>query len=505
MVKAKYILTLKAGEPPIEDGAIIVSNGTIERVGKSEEISKLGPFDYELGDPNSDIAIPGLINAHHHGSLHYRDGLEDLPLELWLPRRVQLYKLSMSQEESYWLALWSAMEHLKSGVTAMVDFYTEDPGPEGENWIAALTAYKDLGMRVAFCIALADQNHFVYADDEEFLKGLPAEIAERLRKGLRPFSWEEFFPRWKAIYDRFHGQDDRIEIYLAPIGVQWCSDALLKRVKQTAQEFRTGIQIHLSETKYQRYYGERRFGKSLAKHLGGLAFLGPEVSLAHGVWLDLSDIGFVARSGATVVHNPSSNWRLRSGIAPILEMISKGVNLAFGVDGMGFNDDGDILADLHLAWLMHRWPGIDAPRLSARTLLEMATSGGARVLMMEDKLGSIEPGKRADIVLIDGERLFQSPYQSPDLGLEDILLHRAVGKDVETVIIDGKIALRDGQLPGINLGKGEAILSEMFRKRCDKADKERDFIRRVEEHIRDFYRRWDEEMGIGAKPTYNLL
>lgn len=507
LVKAKKVLTLIEEHPGIDNGALIAEDGIIREVGEHTQLAKKGPFDEEVGSLEKDIMMPGLVNAHHHIGRYFRDGLTDGPLEVWLLKVRELFRLTLTPEESYYSALWSGYELIRSGITAAIEFHSDDPGPDSANWQAAIRAYSDLGLKVAFCPAAADQNRYIYLDDDEFMKLVPKKVAQEMLNRGRAFSWEDYFQRWKGIYERFHSSKGHIKVFLGPIGVQWCSDELLNKIKAAAREFATGIQLHLLETRYQRKYGLKRWGKSLVGHLKELNFLGPEVSCAHCVWLDQEDFKIMAQSGATAVHNPSSNLRLGSGISPVALMAEAGVRLAFGLDGMGLNDDSDIFADMRLAMYLQHRPGHDSVGLSPRQLLKMVGQGGAGAMMMSDRFGTLEPGKDADLVLLNGERILGHPYQNADTGLEEVLLQRALSQDVKTVLIAGKVVMKNGEVAGMNVDEAKARLEEVCQRRREKVKKELPDFAELERAVREFYRRWDEEDPSLTKSQYkyNLL
>lgn len=502
LISARWVITARDDFPFLENGAVIVENGLISRVGALEELVKQGPFDAELGSPG-EILLPGLVNAHHHVGRYFRDGLPDLPLEIWLLRLKEQLRFPLSPEETYYSNLWSCLELIRSGITGAVVFHSEEPGSGNSNWEAALKAYQDAGMRVAFCLALADQNRYVYEDDRAFLACLPPEMADQLQARIRPFQWEEYFASWKALFQKYHGWQDRIWIFLAPSGVQWCSDELLKKAKAVAKEYDTGMQMHLAETRYQQEYALRRWGKSLVAHLEDLAFLGPELSCAHCVWLEPGDFQLMAARGATVVHNPGSNLRLGSGISPVAAMMEAGVAMAFGLDGTGFSDNGDIFSDLRLAMLLQRLPGIEPIRLSARELLRMAACGGARALLMEDKIGRLEPGKYADLVLLEGERIWASPYLNPGHDPYDVVLQRALSQDVKTVMVGGRLVMQDRVVLGIDTERLKARLQELSLKRNQVITQQEPWTAALEKKVVQFFRAWDEK-GPPRKYIYNL-
>jgi cytosine/adenosine deaminase-related metal-dependent hydrolase len=494
-------------QPVIENGALIFEQGIVKEIGRQQELAGKGRFDLEIGGGSYDIALPGLINAHHHVGRYFRDGLSDLPLELWLFRLRQQLHLPLTYEESYDNTLWSCLELIRGGVTAVIAFHSEPPGQNNCNWEAALQAYRDSGLRVAFCTAAANQNRFVYADDQDFLTSLPKRLAGWLEANQEPFCWESYLRAWRSTYKKYDSRDGKVRVFLAPSGTQWCSDELLSKIKSAAREFSTGIQLHLLETRYQREYGLRKWGKSLVAHLAELGLLGPEVSCAHSVWLEEADFKIMAESGATAVHNPSSNLRLGSGISPVAAMAEAGVNLALGLDGLGLNDNGDMLTDMRLAMFLQRTPGLAGKRLSPKRALELATKGGARAILQGERLGRLAPGYSADIVLLDGRSIWSSPFVNPDNDFFEVLLVRGRADDIKAVIIGGEPVMNDKELPGIDVSGLSARLAKLCQKRQARMAEKRALVDELEGKLIEYFLHWDKQNQKMGRPwyRYNLL
>jgi cytosine/adenosine deaminase-related metal-dependent hydrolase len=251
---------------------------------------------------------------------------------------------------------------------------------------------------------------------------------------------EDYLTLCAELFDR--QQSARTRIFISPHNVHTCSDTLLREIKEFGARRSTGIHIHLQETVYQKMYATRRWGKTPLAHLYDLGFLGPEVSCAHGVWLTESDLDILVETGTCICHNPSSNLRLKSGIAPLNRMLEKGVTVALGIDEAGINDDNDILQEMRLAQKIHRVPGVASASPTSHQILRLATESGAKVTFFGDETGALKAGKRADMVLVGLERMFE-PYLHPDTNIVDALVYRARGTDVDTVIVDGEVILQN--------------------------------------------------------------
>ena len=297
----------------------------------------------------------------------------------------------------------------------------------------------------------------------ELMPGLPAalrsQVSERL-KGRRLLSADEFFAIYRTWHERRNGgsKEDggRIRVLLGPVSVHWCSDGLLARIQEVAEASDSAVQAHVLETVTQRDQTLAKHGKTAIARLDEIGFLSPRLSCAHCVWVTEEDVERLAERGASVVHNPSSNLRLGSGIAPVRAMQQRGVNVALGMDGHTLNDDGDMLQEMRLAASLHRFPG-EGAALTTEQVLAMATRNGARALGMERTAGTLEAGKKADVILVRLDGL-TSPFVDPGHDAASLLLHRAKARDVDTVIVDGRVVMRDGKV--LTLDK-EGIADEL--------------------------------------------
>lgn len=432
-------------DPVLTDAAIAVVDGRISELGAWADLRRRHPDAVTLG--GDDVAImPGLINAHHHsgGTTYLQHGIEDRLLESWL-----LTLSTMRPGDIYLDTLLSAARLLRSGVTAVVDVHSGHGSAKdyAARISQALKAYDDSGIRVAFAPGVATRSFLVTGDgqDEKFLGSLPPE-ARRHALAHLPAAGELGEDDYFAILDQSwqaHRQHPRIDIWFAPPGPQWVSDSCLQRIAETAARYDTGIQTHVSESVYEKLHGPLFYGKSAVEHLRDLGVLGPRFSIAHGVWLNDQEMRIMAETGAAVSHNPSSNLRLRAGIAPLNAYLAAGVTMALGMDGTTLNDDEDFFTEMRLAMRLNRTPRLDGPAPRPRDILAMATAGGAKLMRKETQLGRIAPGFAADLVLVKLDRITW-PWVAPEADPRDLLLMRARAGDVDTVLIGGEVVLRQG-------------------------------------------------------------
>ena len=459
LVRAKHIVRRinKDGSPSlIEDGGILVRSGVIEALGDFSRLAGEHPDAEVIGSPRH-VACPGFVNAHHHvGLTPLQLGSPDLPLELWLVRRI-----AGRAADPYLDTMYSAFEMVESGITTVQHLHGRVPRPVSRVIDAAGTvirAYRDIGMRVSYSFGIRDQNRLVYDDDQAFLARLPAKLAALAAPYLvdQTFDLDELLGVFETLHSTHHGQE-RVGVQLAPVNLQWCSDAALVRTADVARRHGAPMHMHLSETRLQRDYAFRRTGTTALRHVHRLGMLGADMTLGHGVWLDDDDIRLVAETGTAICHNCSSNLRLRSGIAALNAFREAGVRVALGIDEAGINDDRDMLQEMRLVLRLHRRPGLDDAEVpSCCEVFRMATEGGASTTPFANRIGTLEVGKAADIVLFRWDDV-AFPYLSPDVPILDALVQRARSTGVDTVMIAGEVILHERRFTRVN--KGE-ILSE---------------------------------------------
>lgn len=475
----------------IEDGAVFQQDGKIVEIGSYADLSAKYQPDLLLGSANH-VVLPGFVNSHHHvGLTPLQLGSLDYPLELWFATRFAARNVNL-----YLDTLYSAFEMVESGITTVQHIHGWRSGPSS-SWSGVaeqiLTAYKDLGMRVSYCFALRDQNHFVYESNDEFAKRLPPDIAPAMLEILKSYEMpaqdylDLFVELWQN-WDRNEGGRTRIQ--LAPANLHWCSDDALESLQTYSQKYGVGMHMHLLETIYQKVYAEKRTGKTAVRHLYDLGMLGPHLTLGHGVWLTEEDIDIVAETGTMICHNASSNLRLQSGIAPLNYYAKKGVTVGMGLDEAGINDDRDMLQEMRMVLKLHRVPGMDSLVPTAAQVFQMATEHGAKTTGFAQEVGSLEVGKAADIVLMDWHHIAY-PYLDQDIPVIEAVLHRSKTSGVDTVMVEGEVILKEGKFTRVDK---EAMLAELAASlsvpRTPEEEQRRDLSQKVFPHVKKFYDGW---------------
>ena len=501
LIRAKHLLSSAgptgegADTVALYDAAIYQEDGIIKEVGSYHDLRARYLPDEELGGLDYAI-LPGLVNSHHHGRgvTTLQMGTCDDCLELWI-----LDGWGRRPYDHYLMTLYTALNMLESGTTTVMYNHPQTATATlKEDVDAVLRGFQDAGMRVAFSSYFRNQNRVVYAPDGDFLGGLPADLAEAVNRHLAATDMtdDEYFAFFAETYERYNADSSgKVRVLLSPSNVQWNSDEFLQRTRETSLRYNTPVHMHLVESNYQKAYGVRTWGKTPVEHLQDLEFLGPELSCAHAVWLTERDIDLLAGAGATVCHNASSNLRLKNGIAPVNPMLGRGLNVAMGTDSTAINDDDDLLQEMRLVSKLHRQPGIGAPAITSEQVLAMATANAAAPTGFTGEIGVLQPGRRADLLLVRLSDL-EDPYMDPDLPPLEAVLGRARASDIAAVIVDGEVILRDGAHPRVNREEIRRELREQLSRPLEPQTQEtRRMAAQLRPYAQRFYEAWATEAG----------
>src|SRR5262250_2335869 len=461
LIRGKYVVVKVESRTEtrvIADGAVFQRDGVVVEVGPFAELRARHPADEVLGS-GEHVVVPGFVNAHHHvGLTPLQLGSPDHPLELWFASRMVARDV-----DPYLDTLYSAFDMLESGITTVQHLHGWRIAPATRVIEVAdriLEAYDDVGMRVSYSYALRDQNRLAYEADEAFAARFPADVAAQ----LRAFFDAQAIPvsDHRAIFTDLwekcgRNTRERARVQLAPANLHWCSDEALEALRDWSAEHEVGLHMHLVETAYQKEYARRRSGGTALQHLARLGLVGPRLTLGHGVWLTEADIDMAAEAGAMICHNASSNLRLRSGVGPLNHWTARGVRVAIGLDEAGLNDDRDMLQEMRLVLRLHRVPGMDDVVPTCPQVLRMATEDGAATTPYAGQIGTLEPGKAADLVVMSWPQI-AAPYLSSDTSIVDAIVHRAKTNGVAAVMVAGEVVLRDGRFTRVDKA---ALLEEL--------------------------------------------
>lgn len=454
MVRGGVVIADPDEDGTIEDGAVCIQDDKIVAVGKYKNLRNSFIAEKTLGSTRQ-MLLPGLVNAHDHvrAPSTLQLGIPDEQLELWI-----LDLLRLPSVDPYLSTALACMQMIESGVTTVAhSFYEGEAGRYGSVLTDTIRAIEDTGIRAAMVLSILDQS-FIESVLSGVLPGLPNHLNKSVQDFLncrRQVAVEEYVDVLRVSDAK--QQNTRVKVMAGPVSIHWCSEDLLLQIWREAETLDTGIQTHLLESRYQQSESLARYGKSAVEYMDDLGLLSSRLSCAHCVHVTQRDIELLAASGTSVVHNASSNLRLSNGIAPIESMRRHGVNVALGLDSLALNDDEDMLHEMRLVSALHRASRDDQQSITARQSLAMASINGARALGIEDSVGTLAPGRKADLVLLDVDRL-DGDYANPPTDSADLLLHKAKAGDVSTVIINGEIVLHEGK--HANLDK-EELLSEI--------------------------------------------
>ncbi len=474
----------------IEDGAVLIEGERVAALGAWEELRAAHPRAETLGSDGVAV-LPGLINAHHHsaGASALQQGLPDLLLESWI-----LMHAKLRESDPGLAALLSAARLLGSGVTSVVEVHSGGGTPEAyaRACRGKLEAFDRAGLRVAFAAGIHDQGYLVHgeAGDRAFLDSLPPDLraeAETLLPGPDGLDTADYFGIMEELHGRY-ADHPRVDVWFGPPGPPWVSDGFMTAIAERARALDTGIQTHLEESYYERLHGPREYGRETLAHLKALGVLDARFSVAHGVWLSEPEIDILAETGAAVSHNPSSNLRLRAGIAPLNALLAAGATVALGMDGTTLGDDEDMFAEMRLALRLHRPPLLGTPTPTPAEIFDLATRGGARLLRAESRLGRLAPGYLADLVLVDLTHACW-PWTSPEASPLDIVVQRVRAGDVRTVLVGGEVVFDEGRPTRFDAEAAGRELAERLAATPYPA-KAADLAERLLPHLEAYYAAW---------------
>ena len=489
-----------AEQAVIPDGALIVEGRSIVETGPRAELEARGQFDRVIGSSDHFI-VPGFVAAHFHSEAAMGYGIWE-----WLFERTNIYAhLSFAQldaEDLYNGVMVMLMQALRGGITCTVDSYYGRPGLENYGMDVALKAYEDLGMRTALGMTLRDDNLYVHEPNEQFLARLPDALAAEVRESPMGYSNppDKVFAAYEDVVGRWDRRDDRIRVLLSPDWTPAVSDDLYMRCRRVADEFDTGIMSHVVETRAEMQFNIKHYGVTAMERLERIGVLGPDMSLSHFVWATDRDIEILADTGAVASCNPGSNLRLSTGICRVRDIVDAGGRVAFGTDGISFSERDDMFQEMRLAAHLQRLPLGPEPehgRMDSETLLRCAVDNGARAARAEDRIGSLAPGRDADLLVMRRDRVFWPPARYQYTPVLDVILDRADATDIESVMVAGRLVIDDGVITGVNEKKikdawAESVAGGVF-------DFDEEFQRwaqlplEVEPYLYEFYRPWAEE------------
>ncbi len=399
LIKNIDVLSMNGKEEIIKNTNIYIDGDTITHIGELRD-------DFEVNriiDGKNKLAMPGLVNAHTHiGMSLLRNFADDLPLHEWLTQKIWPTEANLRGDDVYWGSLLSMVEMIESGTTAFCDmyFFMEE----------VAKGLEESGMRGVLTRGLIEE------------KDNPNRKLDETR---------DLFNNWDG------KADGRIKVMVAPHAPYTCSPEFLLKTMELAKDLNTGIHIHLCETKKEVEDSFNIYGKSPIKHVYDLGLFDFHTIAAHCVHVDDDDIEMLYEKNVYPVNNPGSNLKLASGFAPVDKMLKKGIKVALGTDGSSSNNNLNMFEEINLAAIVNKAVNLDAISVPAYKAIEMATVNGAEALGWGKEIGSLEEGKKADLILIDLDK----PHLYPRHNIISALAYGVQASDVDTVIVDGNILM----------------------------------------------------------------
>ena len=460
-----------------EPGDILLEGDTIRAVGPP---GLAAPADAEVIDARDRLLLPGLVNAHTHAHGALGKGLagDRWSLELLLNANPTI-TAERTLEDKRLCAMLSAVEMVRKGSTACYDLFVEFPVPTVDGVLAVAEGYREVGLRAVVAPMISDRT--LYAAIPGLLDAFPDAERERLRR-IQAAPTETSLTACREILQRWPFDRAQLRPGLGPTIPLHCSDELLAGCRDLAREWNAPLQTHLAESKVQALAGRARYGRSLTAHLDALGLLAPGFSAAHAIWIDADDIRRLADRGAAVAHNPLSNLRLGSGIAPAHALRAAGVRMAIGTDGANTSDSQSVFEALRLAAYLSRVRTTD-PRewLSVDDVLLMATAGGAALLGLPH-VGRIAEGYQADLIFLDLRHVSYVPLR--DVTLQ--VVNGESGLAIDGVMIAGRWVLQGGRMVSVDEDRLRGRVAEAVERLAAATHGRREISRALEPYLNAF-------------------
>ena len=404
------VVTMDAQRHVIENGAVAVRGDSIVAVGPSADIA--AQYDAaKIVDARGAIVMPGLINGHAHAAMSlFRGMADDLALDDWLKKYIfPAEARNVTEDFVVWGTRLGLLEMLRGGITTYADmYYFEDA-------VARVT--KEAGMRGVLGETILD---------------FPAPDNKTVAQALE--YTQKFIEHWKG--------DPLIVAAAAPHSMYTCSAKTLQEAAALARRNHAPILIHLAEAPFELQLSREKYGITPVGYLAREGILGPDVTGAHCVWVDQADIATLVQYGVGCTNNPSSNMKTAAGVSPVVDMLAAGAAVGLATDGAASNNNQDMFEEMDLAAKLQKITRMDSRALPAEQVVEMATIGGARAVHLEKLIGSLEAGKKADLIVVDTT----APHATPMYNVYSQLVYALKATDVRSVVIGGKMVMEDRKM-----------------------------------------------------------
>ncbi|XP_030527688.1 5-methylthioadenosine/S-adenosylhomocysteine deaminase-like isoform X2 [Rhodamnia argentea] len=442
------IVTMDSESRVYGNGAIVIERDRIKAIGHSVDLLRqFGDVAGEVIDLRGQILLPGFVNTHVHTSQQLGRGIaDDVDLVTWLHDRIWPYEASMTEEDSYISTLLCGIELIHSGVTCFAE-------AGGQHVPGMARAVESLGLRACLAQSVMDSG-----------EGLPASWAVRTA--------QDCMQSQKELYEKHHDTaDGRIRIWLGIRQIMNCTDELLLATRDTARELKTGIHMHVAEIPYENQLvtETRNVDHGTVTYLEKVDFLQDNLLTAHTVWVNSTEVGFLSQAGVKVSHCPAAAMKML-GFAPITEMLDAGICVSLGTDGAPSNNRMSVVDEMYLASLINKGREVfkngvtDPTALPAETVLRMATINGAKSVLWDDEIGSLEVGKKADMLVINASTWHMVPLHDCISGL----VYCMRTENIDSVMCNGQWIMKDKRILSVNeeevISLAKRASSELLRR-----------------------------------------
>ncbi|NJM81581.1 MAG: amidohydrolase family protein [Tabrizicola sp.] len=502
LIKGAEVISMAAGQGAAPFAADILIEG--------DRIAAIGTLDQGRAatviNGAGRLVMPGLINGHlHTPEALYKGRYDNMPLEIWMLYAYPILGAqTLSPRMVYLRTALCAMEALKSGTTCVTDDVYESPSQTPDQLEAVFQAYEDVGLRATISGHIVDRP---FLDTIPFARELvPAALqAEADAFGARPTGAAVARPFARHTLATLHGKAGRLNFMPAPSAPQRCTPALMQAAMELAEAHDVPFHTHILETRVQAVTGPEFYGETLIAYMQRLGLLRPRTTIAHSIWITDADMGLMGEAGVSIVHNVISNQKLGAGVAPVKRMLRAGINVALGSDGICSSDSTRMFDVVKAAGLIHKVQTPDDDLwLTAEEVLHCATVGGARSACLGSETGSVEVGKKADLLLLDLSSIAFTPRND----LAKHLVYSENGASVSHVIVNGEVMAEGGCCLRVNEAELLAELRAEMPAFLAAHERTEALNRRFEPAFQQIHRRCNKRdvgvMRLGQEPAWPI-
>ncbi len=435
-IRGKYVLTMNSKDEFIKDGIVVIKGDKIEDVGPSKSlIEKYKDVEGEWLEYPKGVVMPGVVTAHTHLFQSLMKGVGcNLNLDDWVTKVIFPMGMAMGKKESYDAGRLNMIEMISTGTTCFADshYIIHDP----ENFDGLAKAVEETGIRGIICRATQSMKYHPDVPDEVIEDAETACIETE-----------------KCIEKYHNTLNGRLRVGVEPITPIDCDEEMITKLYKLAEKYDTLFQMHVAETLGELTVVKNTQGMGIMEYLDSLGVLSSRTLLIHSIWISAKEKLLIAKRKANVSHNPLANMIVADGIAPIPDLLTLGVIVGIGVDGAASNNNQDMFEAMKTCALLHRINTLDASVLDAYDVLKMGTIDGAKAIGLDHEIGSLEVGKKADVIVVGTNSI----QMTPDVATIANIIFSGNGRDVDTTIIDGEVIMKNREFLNIDV---EEVINE---------------------------------------------